>query len=144
MKKRFTAVCTTESLSEIRAFSTAELNRLGITEEVTAELVLAIDEACANCIIHQHKCDGVSEFEISIQKKNGFLVIELRDEGEAFPLNAYRPQDLKDIVEEGKKGGLGISLITRIMDKVEVIQEGNISVYRFTRFVNGGNKGSTA
>jgi serine/threonine-protein kinase RsbW len=136
MKAQFTAVCTKASLAEIRKFMEQQLVRMGIGEPIVYQLVLAVDEACANSIIHQHHDDGVSVIEIRVELKDHRLVIELEDEGEPFPIDQVTPEaDIESIVKSRAKGGLGLILITRIMDKVEVIRGGKHFTYRFIKKV---------
>lgn len=136
MKHQFTALCSTLSLPLIREFMGRELAALAVDESVAGQIVLAVDEACANSIIHQHHCDGTSEILISVHRRDETLLIEIKDTGEPFRIDEYQPADLQQIIESGTRGGLGISLIHKIMDRVEVIKgDGTFFRYRFTKFL---------
>jgi serine/threonine-protein kinase RsbW len=112
-----------------------ELRALNVHESMTHQLVLAVDEACANSIIHHHDCDESSRIKLSISRKGKELLIELTDNGDPFPINDYKPENLQDIIRKQGKGGLGIFLINKIMDKIEVVESQDHFVYRFTKFV---------
>lgn len=131
--KQFIAICSTESLPFIREFMEGELHALKLSEVISNQIVLAVDEACANLIIHQHNNDCVSEILISISRINNTLTMEIKDQGEPFPIDKYEPADLQQIIESGTKGGLGISLINKIMDKVEVLRHKDSFTYRFSK-----------
>ena len=135
MKTHYIAICSKQSLPKIRAFVESELRALEVKDMVTHQLVLAVDEACANSIIHQHDCDESSRIKLSISRRGGELLIELTDEGAPFPINEYEPQNLQEIIKNRTKGGLGIFLINQIMDKVEVVENKDHFVYRFTKYV---------
>ena len=135
MKSHYIAVCSKQSLPKIRAFVENELLSMDVKGPTAHQLVLAVDEACANSIIHQHSCDGKSRIQLSISRNQNELLIELMDNGVPFPINEYRPRDLKEIIKKRTKGGLGIFLITQIMDKVEVLQHDQSHVYRFTKYL---------
>lgn len=135
MKTHYIAICSKQSLPKIRAFVEGELRALEVKEMVTHQLVLAVDEACANSIIHQHECDEQSRIKLSISRKGKELTIELTDEGAPFPINEYEPQNLSEIIKNRTKGGLGIFLINQIMDKVEVIERKDHFVYRFIKYI---------
>lgn len=135
MKGHYIAFCSKQSLPKIRAFVEGELKALQVQETVSHQLVLAVDEACANSIIHHHSCDETESIKLAIFKTGNELRIELTDHGAPFPINEYRPHDLKEIIKKRKKGGLGIFLITKIMDKVEVIRGEDNFTYRFTKFL---------
>lgn len=135
MKAHYIATCSKQSLPKIRAFVTMELTSLKVQETMRNELVLAVDEACANSIIHQHHCDGTSSIKVSIGRDGNTLIIELTDKGDPFPIMDYQPQNLKEIIKKRTKGGLGIFLITRIMDKIEVIERKDNFTYRFIKYL---------
>jgi serine/threonine-protein kinase RsbW len=96
---------------------------------------LAIDEACANSIIHHHACDAKSSIRVSINRDGDTLVIELIDKGSPFPIDEYQPKELDEIIRNRTKGGLGILLINKIMDKIEVVQNTQEFTYRFTKYL---------
>ena len=95
--------------------------------------VLAVDEACANSIIHGHEIDGKSEFDLYIQREKDLLVIEIRDKGTPFPIDKYQPEQIETLIKNKTQGGLGILLITSIMDKVEVLRKEEQFTCRFTK-----------
>lgn len=135
MKTHYIAICSKQSLPKIRAFVEAELRAMEVQEMVKHQLILAVDEACANSIIHQHECDEHSRIKLSISRKGKELLIELTDDGTPFPINEYQPQNIQEIIKNRTKGGLGIFLINQIMDKVEVLESGDHFVYRFTKYL---------
>lgn len=47
------------------------------------------------------------------------LSIEITDKGDAFNLLEYEVPDLKKVIEEKRKGGIGILLVKKIMDEIE-------------------------
>lgn len=109
---------------------------MDINEKISHQVVLAVDEACANCMIHQHQCDNLSTLEISIFREGEVLYAEIKDPGKAFPINTYQPEKLHEIIKKRAKGGLGISLIHKIMDEIQVRQESNYSLYRLGKKLN--------
>lgn len=135
MKSHYIAVCSKQSLPKIRAFVESELLEMDVQGATAHQLVLAVDEACANSIIHQHSCDGKSRIQLTISRRDNELLIELTDNGVPFPIHEYRPTDLKEIIKKRTKGGLGIFLITQIMDKVEVLKNEQNHIYRFTKYL---------
>ena len=135
MKSNYIAVCSKQSLPKIRAFVESELKSMDIQGTTAHQLVLAVDEACANSIIHQHSCDGKSRIQLTISRRDNELMIELTDNGVPFPIHEYQPTDLREIIKKRTKGGLGIYLITTIMDKVEVVKNDQYHVYRFTKYL---------
>ena len=135
MKTHYVAACSKQSLPKIRAFVEEELCALNVQDAVTHQLVLAVDEACANSIIHHHLCDESSRIKLTISRNGKELLIELTDNGDPFPIHEYKPEDLAEIIRKRTKGGLGIFLINKIMDKIEVVENDDHFVYRFIKYV---------
>jgi serine/threonine-protein kinase RsbW len=89
------------------------------------QIVLAVDEICANLIIHANHEDPSKYITLSINKEKEFLKFEITDNGVAFKRSEYKEPDIQENIKTGKKGGVGIALVNRIMDKVEFLSNGN-------------------
>ena len=137
MKAHFKATCSKNYLPEIREFMRKHLAALPIREGLRHQIVLAVDEACANNIIHQHENDGVSCFDISLYTNGNTLHIEIHDQGTPFPINEYKSQEIDTLIKNRIRGGLGIALINKIMDNVEIVRQGERFTYRFSKVIQG-------
>jgi len=86
-----------------------------LSEELLADLKLALTEATSNSVRHAYAGDGDGVVEISYELLEDRLVIEVTDEGAGFDPNESegRPEDLSE-------GGLGIAIIRAIADEVEI------------------------
>jgi serine/threonine-protein kinase RsbW len=135
MKAEFVANCSKQSLPLIRTFIERQLADLQVQEETRYQLVLAVDEACANSIIHHHHCDGTSSISVSVHRDRDTLIIELTDEGIPYPIQEYQPKSVDEIIRNRTKGGLGIQLINKIMDKIEIVQHKQEFTYRFIKYL---------
>lgn len=83
------------------------------------QITLAVEEVCANLIIHSHGCNPEDEIELEVKDLSEALIFEITDQGLAFNLLEYDAPDLKKVMVEKRKGGLGIILVKKIMDKIE-------------------------
>lgn len=89
-----------------------------LSDELLADLKLALTEAASNSVRHAYgptRDVGVGVVEISYELHSDRLVIEVTDEGEGFDPAAAegRPDELSE-------GGLGIAIIRAIADEVEI------------------------
>ncbi|MEM6262140.1 MAG: ATP-binding protein [Bacteroidota bacterium] len=137
MKPSIQVTCTKANLSAIRHFVKEQLEAMAVAEKTAHQIVLAVDEACANCMIHSHQCDNCSVIEVELYRDTSTVYVEIRDSGKAFPMNEYRPREIEDIIRRRAKGGMGIFLINRIMDKIEIEEKAQFAVYRFAKRLNG-------
>jgi serine/threonine-protein kinase RsbW len=129
--------CSIENLKDVRDFIRNSLKNHGISDLEISEIVLALDEMCSNLMIHSHHCnpDDLFELHIYVEKDNP-LVFELIDDGTVFDINQFATPGLDSIVQEKRKGGLGIRLVKSIMDKIEYKKAGDKTVCRLSKSVN--------
>jgi len=135
MKAYLRVRCNKSYLSTIREFVKSRLSDLNVTGRVSSQIILAVDEACANCMIHQHQCDNFSTIEVAIYKEEDTLYTEIKDTGKAFPIDEYEPQSPQEIVKKRGKGGFGINLIHHIMDEIKVEEKRDYFIYRFGKVI---------
>jgi len=86
-----------------------------LSDELLADLKLALTEAASNSVRHAYAERGGGVVEISYELRADRLVIEVTDEGEGWD-----PQEAEGSPEELSEGGLGIAIIRAIADEVEI------------------------
>lgn len=119
MKHRLNISCQTSALSELRAFLNQTLGSATLTEIEKHQVTLAVEEVCANLIIHSHGCNPKDVIQLEVKDSDEKLIFEISDQGEAFNILDYEVPDLKKVMVEKRKGGLGIILVKKIMDEIE-------------------------
>src|SRR5690606_13697142 len=107
------------ALFELRVFLKETLGKLRISDIDQHQITLAVEEVCANLIIHSHKCNALEFIELKIKQNPGKLIFEIIDEGKAFNMMDYEVPDLAKVKGEKRKGGLGIILVKKIMNEIE-------------------------
>ncbi|MEQ6118903.1 ATP-binding protein [Reichenbachiella sp. MALMAid0571] len=131
---KFKTSCKREKLREIREFISNALKEIGFSENEAHKVILAVDEVCANLIIHSNKCNPTENLEIYVEdNKQGVVTFDIVDYGIGFNYSNYKEPNLEEIVRKRKKGGLGIMLVKSIMDSVEFSQEKNKNVCRLMK-----------
>jgi anti-anti-sigma factor len=105
------------NLSEVRDFIADICTKAGFLKSETNNTKLAVDEACTNIIKHAYKEKG-GDIRIDVQAEPGKIEINIFDRGEPFDWSEVKEPDLDLYVEIGKKGGLGIYLMNRLMDSL--------------------------
>jgi serine/threonine-protein kinase RsbW len=134
MKYSFKVPCKKEKLRDIRSFVKDVLDKHGLSEIDASTLVLAIDEVCANLIIHAHQCNGKESIELQILVEPNFgVVFDIIDKGEIFDIGEYEAPKLEDIIKKQRKGGLGLILVKKIMDDIQIIKEPTKNICRLTK-----------
>ncbi|MGQ9927147.1 MAG: anti-sigma factor antagonist [Chloroflexaceae bacterium] len=113
-----TLTANLEALARISAFITAAARRAGLDERTTWQAQLAVDEAATNVIQHAYAPEAPGDITLSWRSEGNRFIVTLRDFGRQFDPGSIPPPDLSSPLEERQAGGLGIYLITRLMDEV--------------------------
>ncbi len=130
MKITYTFPCNKSSLCEVRQKVALQLSHYGVSEKTRNRIVLAIDEACANAIIHGHRCDSNRHISMDVAIKDGQMHVDIYDVGKinAAPRRASVRPDINAYVESRRCGGLGLPLMHSIMDQVHYHSRGNQTI----------------
>ncbi len=113
-------------LGELRNFVTKSGRKHGFSDTVVNAFKLCIDEAATNIIKHAYRdWEGMIKMRV-IVKKNSLTVL-LIDQGKFFDPSRVQDPDLQRYVKIGKKGGLGIFIMRKLLDEIEYhkTEEGN-------------------
>lgn len=102
-------------LSVMRAAVTKVCEIAGFDNMETSKIILALDEACSNVIRHAYKGKSGQSIVITCKIKPTRLEFILDDEGEPADLEKIKSRPLNEV----RPGGLGVYLITSVMDKVK-------------------------
>ena len=137
MKYSHKAPCTKEQLKEIREFVNQSLSQHELPGVDISTIVLAIDEVCANIIIHSHDCNPKEHIEITINVElHEGIEFTIVDEGTAFDISKYKEPNINDIIQSKRKGGVGLMLVRKIMDNIKLSQSENKNICRLFKKIN--------
>ncbi len=128
MKNSIQIDCARENLAKVRQFVAESLKSTSLSEIEVNTLVLAVDEVCANVIIHSADCDSKKSLMVYTDIKSNQAIFEVIDKGIGYDLRNHKMPQLKDIIKAKRKGGVGLMLVQKIMDKIDFIPntKGNI------------------
>lgn len=117
-----------EQLAVIRRELSEWLAPLALTEEETADVVLAVDEAAANAVRHAYGPDESGAVELTLWTEPGTLSIEVVDHG------SWRPP-----VEQPDEGGRGIPLMSSMSESVLIHYDGRGSRVLLRHRISGSS-----
>ncbi len=127
--------CSKTNLKTIRDFVTQYLSQYDLSEIILNQIVLAVDEISANLIIHANKEDPSKLLDLEMSRVGNQLLIEISDSGISFQRSNYKEPDIEEHIRIGKKGGVGIAIVNRIMDKVEFVTENGRNICRLYKTI---------
>jgi glutamate/tyrosine decarboxylase-like PLP-dependent enzyme/anti-sigma regulatory factor (Ser/Thr protein kinase) len=106
-----------ENLAEIRRFVGQQAEVLDVDQDSTADMILAVDEAATNVIVHGYQeREGV--IEIEVRREGDAFIVHLRDEAVPFDPTAFPAPDMTLPPDERILAGMGICLMRRRTNEV--------------------------
>ncbi len=133
MNHKLNLSCSTAALAELRSFLQQNLAIFKLTEVDRHQVTLAVEEVCANLIIHSHGCNPKEEIHLEVKELNKKIIVEITDKGDAFNLLEYEVPDLSQVIEEKRKGGIGILLVKKIMDEIQFESKNGKNICRLIK-----------
>ncbi len=115
-----------QSLKKIRDFIARIGKKYRLSDKTVNAFKLACDEASTNVIRHAYR-DGSGMITVRAIVRKQTVTVSLLDQGRFFDPKAVKDPDLKRYVAIGKKGGLGIMMIRKLVDDIDYrkTEEGN-------------------
>jgi serine/threonine-protein kinase RsbW len=126
----------TENLSAVRDFISDAARRFGFADEDVSNIALAVDEACTNIIKHAYNFDASKEINVVVRMKSPEFEILIADKGKHFEPEKIAMPDMKEYLTKYKKGGLGMLLMRKLMDKVEYRIQPSRNVVRLVKYLS--------
>lgn len=105
-----------DRLCDIRRAVSDTARALGCPDDVAADVVLAVDEACQNIIRHAYSGrDG--DIVVQMGRDDHALMVRLIDFAPPVDIARIAPRPLDEV----RPGGLGTHFIRSVMDEVEFL-----------------------
>ena len=103
---------------ELAATKTAEVvsKHMGLNEEQTAEISMALIEACINAFEHS---GSDKQIQIHFKIKDDLLEVQVTDKGQGFDKSEVAIPKIEEKFGSDHKRGWGLQLIKELMDSVE-------------------------
>ncbi len=98
----------------MRARLRTHLQLSPLDAEQIDEVVLAVEEACTNAILHS---GAERDLEVSLTLEGAELAVVVRDWGRGFDLSRFDPEATPDLLATG---GRGLFLMSRLMDVLDL------------------------
>lgn len=122
MNNKIKIVRNPENLKIVRDFVSKTLQSMSVPDLEINMMVLAVDEVCANRILHTpgNTSEGYNNIELEIQNDNNNFTFLIRDTGDPYDINMHESPDIRKLIAEKRKGGIGLLLVKKIMDSIEI------------------------
>jgi len=128
IKEELKVPAHTDQLADLRDFVTRVGRKYAFPDKIVNAFKLSVDEASTNIMRHAYRETGGEGFiTIRALVRHQSLTICLIDQGKFFDPRRVQDPDLQRYVQIGKKGGLGIFMMRKLMDEIDYrrTEEGN-------------------
>jgi serine/threonine-protein kinase RsbW len=105
-----------------------------LTGPLVMNLNLVLEEALANIIGYAYKDQDVHKIRVSITRSFDRLIIRIIDDGIPFDPTAAEPPDISLPAGDRPIGGLGILLISQLMDEVQYVRIKEQNILTLTKY----------
>jgi len=100
--------------------------RAGMTEFKSAQLEMAVDEACSNVIEHSYSGEADAAVEprhpglrLNLIQYQDRIVVEMLDRGRGFEFDEQQIVEPEQYLDDQRERGLGMYIIRRFVDEAE-------------------------
>ena len=137
MKSVLRIACSRVHLQQVRDFVRHYLSSRQLPEVTVNQVVLAVDEVVANFIIHANGENENQFLDLELAFDNHDINVEIADYGDTVYLpGPHQSPDLSDYIRQGRKGGMGMTLVNRLMDRVEFFTRGNHTICHLSKHLS--------
>jgi Anti-sigma regulatory factor (Ser/Thr protein kinase) len=126
----------TEKLSLARDFVADAAKVFGFKEDDVNSIALAVDEACTNIIKHAYNYASDKDIDIVVSMNKPEFEILIEDRGKHFNAQQVPVPNMKEYMSHYKRGGLGMYLMKKLMDKVEYSIQPRKNIVRLIKYLH--------
>ena len=118
------STATVRDLNDIREFLESAIMTLGGNDDVAGDLVLAVNEAVTNILLHGYDSRPAA-VTVGVEADGGDLLVRLIDDAPLFDPTAVPPPDISLPLEDRPLGGLGVHMMRQLTDELTYLVNGN-------------------
>lgn len=94
-----------DELPKVEEFVAAAAEKSGIEHHIATNIILAVNEATVNAIVHGNKLDENKTVSIDIKSEPGVFVVVIKDQGKGFdPASVPDPTNPENLFKESGRG----------------------------------------
>jgi serine/threonine-protein kinase RsbW len=131
--KHFTLINRIDELKKLDRLSAGFVRKWKLTGDLTTNLNLVLEEAISNIISYAYNDSHEHTISVEISLEGDLLTILIIDDGIPFNPASHLPPDTSLPATERPVGGLGILLISKIMDSVQYSRENNLNILTLSK-----------
>lgn len=126
-----------DPLEDVRVFVQTALLETPLPKKAIAGLMLAVEEAVTNILRHGYLY-GPGRVRIRVRRTRRWVSIIISDTGRPYTMNVDGAPDAQQLADTGRRGGLGMYLIKRVTDHLDLQRVGDENVLTMSKRLHAG------
>jgi sigma-B regulation protein RsbU (phosphoserine phosphatase) len=117
------------SIPKFRDFLFETIKIRNLAEFLSDDILLCCDEAATNVVMHSYRDTKLTNptFDCAIKFTEDSIIIMIQDKGNFFDRSAVPAPSLEANLKGERRGGFGVFLVEKLMDKVSYIHENGVN-----------------
>lgn len=111
------STATVRDLNDIREFLESAILTLGGNDDIAGDLVLAINEAVTNILLHGYN-DQPGPVTVCVEADGDDILVRLSDDAPLFDPTSVPPPDINLPLEDRPLGGLGVHMMRQLTNEL--------------------------
>ncbi len=134
MKEEFEIVNSVNGLSKLKNAVERIALLWDLTEKVTLEVNLILEELCAN--YYEHSGDDASNsIRIRLSLEGNRMTMKVTDSGPPFNPDTIAAPNLDESLKDRKSGGLGLYFVRHFTEEVSYVRENDLNILTITKSI---------
>jgi len=134
MTEEFEIVNSIDGLSTLKNAVERIALAWDLTEKVTLEVNLILEELCAN--YYEHSGDDASHsIRIRLSLEGNRMTMNVRDSGPPFNPDTIAAPNFDKSLEDRESGGLGLYFVKHFAEEVSYIRENDLNILTITKSI---------
>ncbi len=126
------------NIEEMSALSDQALQKFNISETARQELMMALDEAITNIVMHGY-AGSEGDLKIIISGEKDCVSVELVDRARKFDPTKHPEPDFNVPIEQRKAGGMGVQLMRKFTDGIRYFHSDGANHFILIKKTGGEN-----
>ncbi len=126
---------STEHLGRVRDAVRDSISQPHIPQGFASQLILAVDEALANVILHSCGNRSGVTIDVSIATDDEKVQVTVRNKGPYFDPATFPGLDIEAHLRDGTRPSLGIYLMRKILDDIQYSHNDGLNELVLTKYV---------
>ena len=135
IKKSIVLKAVKENFQACMEFVESLLKDAGVEYETIMTILTACEEVIINIIDYAYPAER-GNLKIEFEKKENTIILFFTDSGIMFNPLMKKEADISLTLEEREAGGLGILMVTKLMDEVKYEYKENRNTLRIVKKIN--------